>query len=271
MKNAKKIILFIIIMSFFYLAPKSVFAYSKSDYAGRGLCGNFEVAGFHSDGQIVKVSCANTFQEAKNYMQSNGADDLAILTKINGVTTVIDANVALVELHQNPIQDTFDIYTQPTLSFAHTYMSTSYSGDDAVLLDSSTSPMGYVAKILVNDRTGWVLEENYEIVPITWVKSSSYYQISNDSIYHHYVSDMHASKEGTYGTTIGPKPTMLSNGKYYSYDGHYFYTDLTTMIKDNRAGNHNHAVNKNEAYYNYYMYLSNHTKSNYSSVTLMNM
>ena len=33
-------------------------------------------------------------------------------------------------------------------------------------------------------------------------------------------------------------------------------------------GNYNNSVNKSNAYYNYYMYLSNHTKTNYSSINI---
>ena len=61
---------------------------------------------------------------------------------------------------------------------------------------------------------------------------------------------------------------MLSPGNYYSYDSHYFYKDLKTLIKDYKKGNYNNSINKNKPYYNYYMYLSNHTKTAYSSINI---
>ena len=61
---------------------------------------------------------------------------------------------------------------------------------------------------------------------------------------------------------------MLSEGKYYSYDGHYFYKTLVALIKDYRANNRNNSVNKDNPYYNYYMYLSNHSRTSYSSANI---
>ena len=72
----------------------NVSAFSKEDYKNRNLCGAYEVAGFHADGVIDPVGCYSTYAEAKSDMIKNGANDLAVLTKINGTTTIIDANVA---------------------------------------------------------------------------------------------------------------------------------------------------------------------------------
>ena len=61
---------------------------------------------------------------------------------------------------------------------------------------------------------------------------------------------------------------MLSPGTYYSYDGHYFFSSIEDLIIDYKNYTIDHAVNKNNPYYNYYMYLSNHTRTNYSSVNI---
>ena len=61
---------------------------------------------------------------------------------------------------------------------------------------------------------------------------------------------------------------MLEPGTYYSYDGHYFYKDLRTLIIDTQNNTYENAVNKDNEYYNYYMYLSNHTRTNYSSINI---
>src|SRR5699024_5217616 len=70
------------------------------------------------------------------------------------------------------------------------------------------------------------------------------------------------------GYALGPKPSMLSPGDYYSYDGNYFYTDLKVMLDDYRAGVRTNAVNANAPYYNYYQYLPIHTRSTYGMTEL---
>jgi len=64
--------------------------------------------------------------------------------------------------------------------------------------------------------------------------------------------------------TFGPKPYQLNEGNYYSYDGKYFYQDLKTMLSDYKTGSNNNAVNAIAPYYNYYLYLSHRTRSNYT-------
>ena len=251
------------------LYPKDTYAFSQANYEYKSLCGNFEVAGMHTDGVIDPVGCFNTFDEAKNFMKSNGADDLVVFGKVSGKTKILDANVALLDLSVNPTTLTY-FYTNSNLTgSSYTYMDTGslYGGVDGALLDSSySSAKGvYTAKVKIGNFTGWISQEAYEVVPVTWVKSSSSYTVTNESIKHNYVNKIQETFTGSKGSIIGPKPDMLSPGTYYSYDGKYFYTDRITMIKDYKNGNYNNAVNKDNEYYNYYMYLSNHTRTSYSS------
>ena len=266
----KKTIISIIFFFVFFFNIKDTYAFSSSDYVNKTLCGNFEVAGFHSDGVIDPVSCHNTFEEAKAAMESNGADDLAVLNRYGTTTRILAANVALLDLTILGSNTTFDIYDNSELrGDGFTYMVGSAGGVDGVLLDTAYSSYRnvFVAKVKIGNYVGWIRQNAYEIVPITWVRSASNYTIT-DEIRHNYVEKITNYYSGTSGRTIGPKPDMLSQGTYYSYDGHYFYTNLTTMIKDYKAGHYNNSVNKNKPYYNYYQYLSNHTKTNYSSINI---
>lgn len=269
----KKVLMFsTIILSIFYFNIKDTYAFSSSNYENKSLCGTFEVAGFHSDGVIDPVACYSSYEEAKNFMKSNGADDLAIMTKVNDKTKIIDANVALLDLSVNPETLTY-FYTNSELTgSAYTYMDTGslYGGVDGVHLDTSYSNTYNVwtTKVKIGNFIGWIRQTAYEIVPITWIKSSSSYTVTSESIRHNYVAKIQEIYYSSKGSTIGPKPDMLSTGTYYSYDGHYFYKDLTTLIKDNKNNTYQNAVNKNNEYYNYYMYLSNHTKTSYSSINI---
>ena len=98
----RKKLLFIVSLFTVILTCKKVYAFDVNNYKYRNLCGNYEVAGFHSDGYIDKVSCFSSFNEAKNFMKNNGAADLAVITKVNGETKIVDANKALLDLSVNP-------------------------------------------------------------------------------------------------------------------------------------------------------------------------
>ena len=267
----KKILLFTLLFTSIFTC-KNVYAFDVNNYKNRGLCGNYEVAGFHSDGYIDKVACFNTFNDAKTYMKNNGASDLAVMTKVNGSTKIVDANKALLDLSVNPTTLTYFYENSELTSRQYTYMDTGslYGGVDGGLLDTSySSSKGvFTAKVRTGNFTGWISQEAYEIVPITWLKSYSSYTVTSESIRHNYVTKIQNDYKSSGGSTIGPKPDMLSTGTYYSFDGHYFYTSIEKLMIDYKNNNYNNAVNKNNPYYNYYMYLSNHTKTAYSSLNI---
>lgn len=264
----KKILLLALFAFCIIIFPKETYAFSSENYKNKSLCGNYEVAGMHSDGVIDPVACLNTFEEAQTWMKNNGADDLVVFGKVAGKTKILDANLALVDLSVNPETLTY-FYTDKEKTSSYTYMDTGslYGGVDGALISASYSNAHgrFVIKVKIGNFTGWILDTTYEIVPLTWVKSSSSYTVTNEDIKHNYVNKIQETYSGSRGSIIGPKPDMLSPGTYYSYDGKYFYKDRKTMLKDYKNGNYNNAVNKNNEYYNYYMYLSNHTRTSYSS------
>lgn len=268
----KKVYISLLFISAFFITIPQAQAYSSSDYQNKNLCGTFEVAGFHSDGIIDPVSCHSDYESAKTWMKNNGADDLAIMTKVKGKTKIIDANVALLDLSVNPETLTYFYSNSELTGSSYTYMDTGslYGGVDGVHLEStySNTQKAWVTKVTTGNFTGWIIESAYEIVPITWIKSSSSYTVTANSIRHNYVAKIQNNYNGSSGSTIGPKPSILEEGTYYSYDGHYFYKDLKTLIKDNKKGIYKNSVNPNNPYYNYYMYLSNHTRTSYSSINI---
>ena len=267
----KKNILIATTLATIFLNIKNVYAFDVNNYKNRNLCGNYEVAGFHNDGAIDKVACFTNYEEAKNYMVNNGADDLAIMTKISGNTKIIDANVGILDLSVNPETLTY-FYNDYNKNTAYTYMDTGslYGGVDGAHIATaySSTKNKWMAKVKIGNYTGWIEQQAYEIVPITWIRSTSSYTVQNNELRHNYVAKIQNTYNGSSGRTIGPKPEMLNNGTFYSYDGHYFYTNLTTLVKDYKNGNYNNSVNKSNPYYNYYMYLSNHTRTSYSSINI---
>jgi len=109
-------------------------------------------------------------------------------------------------------------------------------------------------------------------VPASCVKSIQSYSTGNISYYYvnngyllHYFSYINGSSVNMSSNRVGYKPSYLESGKkYYSYDGHYFYSSFASMITDYKnyaSDSHANAVNKNDPYYNYYQYLSLRSKT----------
>ena len=267
----KKYIFTIFIFVIFFTC-KNVYAFDSSNYKTRKLCGQFEVAGFHNDGYIDPVACYNDYASASAFMRNNGAYDLAIMTYVNDEVKIIDANRALLDLTVNPEQLTYYYENSELTSRKYTYMqnhSVYRDGDGAFLGTGwSSTNKKWTARVRIADFTGWIPQEAYEIVPCTWIKSHSYYTVTNDSITHYLITKISEGFPSPYGHTIGPKPEQLSPGTYYSYDGHYFYSRMEDLMDDYKNNSYAHSVNANSPYYNYYQYLSNHTKTNYSSVNI---
>ncbi len=260
----KKIILGFFLFLFF-IYPSNGKALSSSEYQKRHNCSNFELARAESNGSATKIGCYNTYQDAKQAMNGNSNQNLFIFDE-RGTTKIVDAKYALVDLTVNNLTYFYESATLTTRLYMAVNTSSSYGGVDAAFIDVNAS--NFAAKVKIANFTGWIAKENYEIVPLVWVKSKSSYTITNQSIKHNYVAKIQNSYSGSSGSTIGPKPDGIPAGTYYSYDGHYFYNSLTTMLNDYKNNTYNHAINKNNPYYNYYMYLSNHTKTTYSSFNI---
>lgn len=263
----KKKLLFVTMtfgFSTFMFIPKNTYAITSNDYSSRNVCNSkYELAKANSNYTISHISCYNDYSSALNAMNSSNDDDLFILDSTKSNTKIVNAKYALLDLSVNPEQLTYFYETPGLTTRKYTYMDTGslYGGVDGALLDVN---YGTSIKVKIGGLSAWIKDGTYEIVPLNWVKSSSSYTVG-DSIKHNYVAKIQNDYTGHNGSVIGPKPEQLSTGTYYSYDGHYFYTNRKTMLKDYKNGNYNNSVNKNDPYYNYYMYLSTHSKTNYSS------
>lgn len=244
------------------LTAEEVYNYSSD-------CTLIELAEAKEDGNLVKVQCYNSYGEAKDAMNNTNNDNLVILENHR----IIDAKYALIDYDQKTSTGYVNIYSDVNLVNKFTYVSGMYS-DDAVLLDFDYNT-GRV-KIKVAGAVGWIARyENeasksfvqYDVVPLAWVKSPSYYEVKDDTIYHHLPLNVYNTR-GDSSFSIDRKPTMLNDGNYYSYDGNYFYTNFKLMINDYKNGNYNNAINKDNPYYNYYQYLSFRTKTVYNAANL---
>ena len=118
---------------------------------------------------------------------------------------------------------------------------------------------------------GLVDKSKVQVVNLSSVRTYSNYYADGTSILHRICMNMSISGYG--GTTnIGPQQSYMKTGTtYYSYDGHYFYTDYETMIADYKRNTRKNSVNPNNPYYNYYQYLPLRGLSSYSANELNNI
>ena len=266
----KNMLLFGLISLFLVFPNLSVNALRPYEITNRNECdGKIEIALAKTDGNLDHISCHDNYDQAKQAMYNDSREDLVIIE--NGM--IIDAKYALIDYDQDyAAADTAyaNVYTSSTSWDTNGVYIRSDQPDDAVVLDYDYNTKR--VKIKVSGTVGWLAKTNgsnttYDIIPLAWVKEPQTYTVANNSITHNFPMSAYGGR-GCYSITIDIKPSMLNDGTYYSYDGHYFYTNMKTMIRDYKAGTYANSVNPTRPYYNYYQYLSFRTKTAYNADNL---
>ncbi len=256
----------VIFLSILFCFTVNVKALTSTEIKSRNVCGNLpiELATANSDKTLTHVDCYSDYKTAKAKMNATNNDNLVILERKSGVTKIIDAKMALVYLGVKSVNTNTTYYTSSSLSSSLTYANhhSTYGATDGVFLELNYS--NYAIKVKSNGITGWLKNGDYIIVPLMFTGNYSFYQVTSTGLYHYYSKDI----ETTYTQTsrvLDKKPAQLTEGRYYSHDGIYFYKYASDMIKDYVNNTYQNAVNYNNPYYNYYMYLPHRARSNYSS------
>lgn len=113
--------------------------------------------------------------------------------------------------------------------------------------------------------TGTVSASDVQLVDYSSVADHvSYYTVSSGKLIHYISQDL--EKAPTSAVNNGTAPSYLSEGvKYYSYDGHYFYTDYSVMLTDYQSGADGaSAVNAGSPFSNYFQFLDMNLSTGYS-------
>lgn len=204
--------------------------------------------------------------------------------EITDYMTIIDEDGKLetidydeIEQVSKPKARTLSILSDSRISYGVVYLnSKSYDGKAYLTFDNVSNPGydGYVTGSYGKDaayigtyngkvramQSGVVMEFDARDVSIVDYSKAdiSHYYINDGYLYHKYFY----GKSSSSAQRVGYELDYMSEGKkYYSYDGHYFYTDYKTMIDDYQDGNRSHAINSQNPYYNYFQFLSHRTKS----------
>ncbi|MCI5701818.1 MAG: DUF5011 domain-containing protein [Erysipelotrichaceae bacterium] len=259
----KKIILLLSI--YFIILPVKALTYKEIE--SRSVCPNFELAIANTSKNLDSVACFDTYLDAKNKFNETNNDDLVILERKNNITKIIDAKYALVYLGVRSISENTNYYSNNNLTSSIAYMNhhPNYGATDGAFLEFNYD--NHAALVYSNGVKGWLKNDYYRIIPLNFLGTTSYYKIVNNELYHYYGKDIQTNYS-SYGRVIDKKPDYLENKTYYSFDGTYFYNSFKELITDLKNNNHNLSVNKDNPYYNYYMYLPHRGISNYSGVDI---
>ena len=253
---------FVLFNILFFLFVLNTNALTYNEIKSRTECNKFELAEAMSDKSLKHYACFDSYDAAKSEMNNSSNENLVILERNNNLTRIIDAKLALVYLDIG--EELTYYYKNNNLTGYITYMNHQgmYGATDGVFLELNYT--NHAIKVKTNGVVGWTRDGNYKIIPLNFVGTTSYYQVTSNELYHYYSKDIQTTYS-SYGRAIDKKPSQLNSGKYYSYDGNYFYSNLKSLIIDYKNGNYNNSVNKDNAYYNYYMYLPHRGRSNYTA------
>ena len=120
-------------------------------------------------------------------------------------------------------------------------------------------------RFMLSGVTGTVNASEVQVVEYAAVSDHvSYYAVSGEKLIHYISQDL--NKLPVSFINNGTAPSYLNEGvKYYSYDGHYFYTDYAVMLSDYQNNiNGQNAVNAGNAFYNFFQFKNMREATKYS-------
>ena len=143
------------------------------------------------------------------------------------------------------------------------YTNGAYGADAAYLGESDGK-----VKFMLSGVVGLVDASEVQVVNLSDAAVVSCYSVSNGKLMHNIVTDMTTPGYAN-RLSNGEAPSYLTEGQdYYSYDGHYFYTDYAVMLEDYCSDTRANSVNPQNPYYNYYQYLPMRSQSSYGKTVL---
>ncbi len=205
-----------------------------------------------SDEEMAKPEETRIDIKTKNVLRSTTAPAIVVFKSEE------DANGYVKNINYNEVGTNIAGYVNPLYFY------------DAAYLGTENGKV----KFKLAGVTGLVDEKKVKIIPYNSDMVISGYCVSKGKFYHYittpYSISQHENNPNHDGYAsvqrVGNAPKGLKeNVMYYSYDGHYFYSNFNTMISDYKNNTYNHAINKNSPYYNYYQYLPMRSNSSFST------
>ncbi len=211
------------------------------------------------DGEQEVIATYDTLEEANEAKEEQESSSSQVMSQARTLSTEIttysveetqkDVTYGVVYLHS----------TSSTGASYLTYSNVSNPGYEGYTTGSYAKDAAYIGTVNGKVRamqSGVIMDfdaDDVDIVDYT-LANISYYYMEDGYLYHCFY---YGSSNASSTIRVGYALSYLTEGKkYYSYDGHYFYSDYPTMIKDYQSNVRTHSINPNNPYYNYYQYLS---------------
>ena len=237
------------------------------------------------DDKIIGESSNN--QNEKNSEENvvnNDNDKQTQSREIIGQTKFVDenGNIKIIDVYDGTTGEEFNQYSRSVSTSKMINFNSSKSESNVIeYTDYYTNQKVSLNKIcgadaaylgIEDDKIKFMISGSVGLIDLKYIEVvtqenyyASYYKVNSSGILRHYVST-DVTVEPSSSNYIGTAPTYLvQNIKYYSYDGHYFYTDYDVMINDYQNNTRSKSLNYDNPYYNYYQYLPFRSKTNYSS------
>lgn len=211
-----------------------------------------------SDGTFTTISTYELLVEADSILEENSNPNIVILHN----EKVVGMKYGAINFKTKSISETTFLshvgFNKPT------YLNGNYNVDGLFLGVDNIFTRGMIAGVEFE-----LLTSEVELIPHVQTRNGySYYTNTSNELVHHISAEI---KDQAYWT-IGPldqAPSYLNiYTRYYSYDSHYFYTDIIVMTDDINNNTRENSINSITPYYNYYQYLSFRSKTNYTAEEL---
>lgn len=286
-KNITIISLLVVSMIVPFIYRDHVFA-SKDPTLEQMIVDSFTVIDDEGNTQIIPLEQVESEEGEEVSVQ----EKYDVVSHVGGDTEVMetfdskkDAQIALTSLEDEQTTSTFSVQPfdtkaitigviyintagiteyQNVKSGSNGYTHGAYGVDAAYLGTYNGKIRGKIAGVVADFEPSDV-----NVVAYSSDEDVSYYMVEDGILRHYYY---YGSSHALASTRVGYDLNYLKDDvKYYSYDGHYFYSSYETMIRDYQKDTYTNAINANEPYYNYYQFLSHRALSNLTAQDFNNI
>ena len=213
-----------------------------------------------TDGTVDENDAGSTEDEAAQDAESEDAGEAKEALPENGIALFSARAASTVSMKVVNFNTKSNDTTDFTYSGGSGYTNGDYGADAAYLGKDGSGNI----RFMLAGVTGTVKESEVQVLDYSSVADNvSYYKVSGGKLIHYISYNLNKSPSSSINN--GPAPSYLSEGtKYYSYDGHYFYTDYKTMLSDYQNGSNGGSAVNAEPFYNHFQFLDMNSSTNYT-------
>ena len=245
--------------------PQEISAY-------KALSSGYWVGMVNSATDVTLVGTVDSFAEGVELMnkQESTSKSVATLFKGNDIVSCSYATLDFTTVGSSSVNS--EMYAQfenGSFSTKSDYFNGYYTAEGPYISNGSTASKAVTVISGLRSRVNQTRTTSsgkkytqYEIIPISVARPKNYYVANSKGDLYHYF----AYFESQSSLRIGVAPEFMEpDTKYYSYDGHYFYTAYMDLIDDLNDKTTTRAVNADLPWYNYYQFLPFHSTTNYTA------